>query len=165
LIRGHFSTFLTRGLGETAEKASYFLAGCWASIMAARIVLSRVLLRASGHAVITFSAVAAACGAIWVAAAGSAALAAAGMAVTGVALSGIFPTMLGLAESRFEEHSGTVFGILFTIAPSGGMIMPLLSGHLAEATGLRWVFVQAAASFLAIAMLIVPVKRADTLGS
>lgn len=165
LLGGYFSTFLTRGLGETAGTASYLLAGYWASIMLARIALSRVLIRVSGHAVVGCSAIVAAFGASWVAAAESAGIAAAGMMLTGAALSGIFPTMLGLAGGRFREHSGTVFGILITIGLCGGMLMPWLAGHLAEAAGLRWVFVQAAASFLAIAALIVSVKRADQLGS
>lgn len=162
LLGGFFSTYVTRGLGESAGKASYLLAGYWASIMVARLILSRVLLRAGGHAVIALSAVCAAFGATWIAASDNAAQAAAGIAWTGVALSGIFPTLLGLAGARFREHSGTVFGLLFAMALCGGMLMPWLAGHVAEAVGLRWVFVQAAVAFFAIAVLIVCVKRADS---
>lgn len=165
LLGGYFATFLTRGLGETAETASYLLAAYWASIMLARIALSRLLLRVSGHAVIAGAAIVAAFGASWVAAADNAGVAGAGIILTGAALSGIFPTMLGLAGARFREHSGTVFGILIAIGLCGGMLMPWLAGHLAQAAGLRWVFLQAAAAFLAISALIVAVKRVDTLGS
>ncbi len=161
LLGGYFPTHLTRGLGETAEQASRLVAGYWASIMGARIVLSRVLMRAGGHTVILWSAVTAALGATWVAAAESAGQAAAGIMLTGAALAGVFPTLLGLAGARFGEHSGTVFGILITIALCGGMLMPWLAGHLAEAAGLRWVFAQAAGAFVAIAVLIVLVKRSS----
>jgi len=52
-----------------------------------------------------------------------------------------------------------VFGILFTVALSGGMLMPWVAGHLAEAAGLRAVFVLAAANFAAIAVLTGLAKR------
>jgi fucose permease len=99
------------------------------------------------------SAIVAAAGAAIVAAAPSVAVAIAGILITGVALAGIFPTVLGMAGAAFRDHSGTVFGILFTVALSGGMLMPWIAGHLAEASGLRAVFVLAAANFAAIAVL------------
>lgn len=153
LLGGYFATFLTRVLGESPESASYLLSGYWASIMVARILLSRLLLRVGGHTVVAICALLAACGSACVAASDNAALAAAGIILTGAALSGIFPTILGLAGARFCDHSGAVFGILFTIALCGGILLPWLAGQLAEAAGLRWVFVQAAAAFAAIALL------------
>jgi fucose permease len=161
LLGGYFSTFLTRATQTPAELASYLLAAYWASIMAARILLSRILLRAGAFVVIGVSAVLAAAGSILVAVSTTMPVAAAGIVLTGAALSGIFPTVLGLAGARFRQHSGSVFGILFTIALSGGMLMPWLAGQLAETIGLRSVFVQAAGSFLAIALLNFVVRRLD----
>jgi fucose permease len=77
----------------------------------------------------------------------------------GLALAGIFPSVLGITGGRFREHSGTVFGILFTIALCGGMTIPLVAGHMAEAAGLRSVFVFASANFLAIAALGAVARR------
>ena len=82
-----------------------------------------------------------------------------GLLVTAVALAGIFPTVLGLAAAAFPTHSGTVFGILFTVALTGGMTMPWLAGELAAAVGLRAVFVLAAGSFLAVAALAAIARR------
>jgi len=161
LLGGYFSTFLTRVTQTPAELASYLLAAYWASIMAARILLSRILLRAGAFTVIGVSAALAAAGSLLVAVSATIPVAAAGIVLTGAALSGIFPTVLGLAGARFRQHSGSVFGILFTIALSGGMLMPWLAGQLAETIGLRSVFVQAAASFLAIALLNFVVRRLD----
>ena len=52
-----------------------------------------------------------------------------------------------------QEHSGTIFGLLFTIALCGGMTASWLAGYLAEAAGIRAVFVLASANFDAIAVL------------
>jgi fucose permease len=161
LLGGYFSTFLARVLQAPPEQASYLLAAYWASIMAARILLSRLLLRAGAHTVIGVSAALAAAGALLVAVSTSIGVAACGIVLTGAALSGIFPTVLGLAGARFQQHSGSVFGILFTVALSGGMLMPWLAGELAETVGMRSVFVQAATSFLAILFLNFAVRGLD----
>lgn len=153
LLGGYFTTFLTRETGMDVPAASIALAGYWASIMAARVVLSRLLLRFDGHKVILASALGSAAGSLVVFSAGSAAAAAAGIVITGLSLSGIFPTLLGIAGAEFREHSGTVFGILFTVALTGGMLVPWVAGMLAEAAGVRWVFLMASANFAAIAVL------------
>lgn len=161
LLGGYIATFLTRELSVPVGAASYVLAGYWAAMMTARMGLSRLLLHVSAPAVVLGSAGVSAIGALVIGAAGTPAVAAAGAVLTGLALGGIFPTVLGLASARFHEHSGTVFGILFTIALSGGMLVPWLSGHLAAAAGLRWVFVLAAVNFAAVAALSVAAQRAS----
>jgi MFS family permease len=83
----------------------------------------------------------------------------AGALLTAVALAGVFPSALGCVGARFEEHSGTVFGILFTAALCGGMTIPWLAGHLAEAAGLRWVFGLAAANSVAVAAAMLLARR------
>lgn len=153
LLSGYFTTFLTRDIGLGIEASSVALAGYWASIMIARVTLSRLLLRLDGHRVIMACALLAMLGAAAVAHAEDAGMAVAGILLTGLALSGIFPTVLGIAGTQFKEHSGTVFGILFMVALTGGMLMPWLSGQIAAAYGLRWVFGLAALNFAAIAAL------------
>lgn len=153
LLGGYITTYLTREAGVGIQAASVALAGYWAAIMAARVVLSRLLLRFDGHRVILVSAVCAAAGSLIVCYSGAAGGAIAGMLITGLSLSGIFPTLLGIAGSEFREHSGTVFGILFTVALSGGMLLPWVAGMLAEAAGISWVFLMASANFAAIAIL------------
>jgi fucose permease len=159
MLGGYIATFLTRELGCDVASASWILAAYWASIMAARVFLSRLLLRVSPHRVIFGGAVLSAFGAILVGSAPNAALATLGVVLTGAALAGIYPSLLGIAGTRFREHSGTVFGILFTIALAGGMTMPWLAGQLAEAAGLRSVFALVAGSFAAVATLDVVARR------
>jgi FHS family glucose/mannose:H+ symporter-like MFS transporter len=159
LLGGYFSTFLTNEMTVTVADASYLLAAYWASIMIARVLLSRVVVRAGAHQVVLGGAVLAAAGAVGVASAPSVTVAVAAIVLTGVALAGIFPTVLGIAGAAFRDHSGTVFGILFTVALTGGMTMPWVAGHLAASAGLRAVFVLAAFNFTAIAMLNAAARR------
>lgn len=153
-LGGYISSFLTHELQLPIAAASYGLAAYWASIMVGRLVLSRLLLRLRPPLVVLGSAIVSAAGALLIATATVPAQAIAGVIVTGLALAGIFPTVLGVAGARHAEHSGTVFGILFTIALSGGMTIPWAAGHLAEAAGLRWVFVLVAGNFAAVGALM-----------
>lgn len=159
LLGGYFATFLTRELAAPVAQASYMLAAYWAAIMVSRVALGRALLHFGAHRVVFASAALACAGALLVAAARTRSAAIAGMLVTGLALAGIFPTVLGIAGAAFREHSGTVFGILFTIALTGGMTVPWVAGHVAESAGLRFVFVLAATNFAAIAALSAAARR------
>jgi fucose permease len=153
LLGGYIATFLTREIGMSLAAASYALAAYWGSIMLARIVLSRLLLRVSPGTVVVSGALVAASAALAIGFAFSPAVAIAVIVITGLALAGIFPSVLGITGARFRERSGTVFGILFTIALCGGMTIPWVAGHLADTMGLRWVFGFAALNFLAVAVL------------
>jgi FHS family glucose/mannose:H+ symporter-like MFS transporter len=161
LLGGYFATFLTQELTVPVERASYLLAAYWAAIMVSRLLLSRVLLRLGPDRIVLGSALAAAAGALIVGSADSTSVALTGILITGMALAGIFPTVLGVAGAAFRDHSGTVFGILFTVALTGGMTMPWLAGHLAASTGLRNVFLLAAGNFVMIAGLSGLSRRAQ----
>jgi fucose permease len=168
LLGGYFASFLTERFAVSLSAASYVLAGYWAALMVARLVLARVLLRHDGHMVILWCALTAAAGCLLTGLAVSPLMAGASMLLTGAALAGIFPTVLGIAGARFKEHSGTVFGLLFTVALAGGMTIPSVAGQLGQVAGLRAVFWLAAAGFLAIAVLnrIIPrTARPDALVS
>ena len=80
-------------------------------------------------------------------------LAVAMVVALGAALAGIFPAVLGVAGSRFPAHSGTVFGILFTMALSGGMTLPWVTGQAAAAWGLRTALGLVVLQFLAVLAL------------
>jgi fucose permease len=150
LLGGYLSTYLAREQGATIASASWMLALFWASIMAARVALSRALLRADGPRVVLGSAAGAALGCVILAVAPNTAVAAAGLVLTGLSLASIFPTVLGVAGAHFVEHSGTVFGILFTVALTGGMTLPWLAGQMAEPLGVRAAFWLAGTGFAAI---------------
>ncbi len=158
-LGGYTSSFLTRELRIPVEAASYLLAIYWGAIMTARIGLSRLLLKARGEKVIGWSAIAAAAGIGLLLAAPSAPVAAVALAVVGAGFASIFPTTLGLAGARFQAFSGTVFGILFAIALSGGMTLPWAVGQVSQAFGLRTGLVLSIWACFMIVVLEVVISR------
>jgi len=165
-LGGFISTYVTSDIGVgSVAVASWVLAGYWAAIMASRAVLSRTPLRSDPYGRLRICAGGAALGALLAAAAPvvpwATPVIACAVALCGWSLAGIYPTALGVAGARFESHSGTVFGMLFAVALSGGMILPWTAGQIGGAAGLRWVFLVIAASFVAIAGLSVLAARVD----
>src|SRR5579885_3671920 len=77
----------------------------------------------------------------------------------GRGVASIYPTTLGLAGTRFEEYSGTVFGILFAVALVGGMSLPWALGQIGAARGLRTALALPVAAFLAIFLLQTVISR------
>lgn len=151
---GFVSTYLTREMGvESVAAASWILAAYWTALIVSRIVLSRIALAAEPYRVLVWSAGGACAGAAVAAAAPGAAVAAIGIVLAGWALAGVFPTALGIVGARYKTHSGTVFGILFAVALSGGMMLPWAAGRIGAAAGLRWSFAMIAAAFAAILVL------------
>jgi fucose permease len=152
-LGGYISTYLTRDMSLPVATASWILVGYWASMMIARAILSRIMLNADPNRVVLVCAVGAGAGSLGIALAPGPALATAFIVLTGLAIAGLFPTVLGIAGARFQDHSGTVFGMLLTIALAGGMTLPWVSGQTAEALGLRWVFALVACAFGVIAVM------------
>jgi fucose permease len=160
LLGGYVASFLTREVGLSVASASYALAAYWGSIMLGRFVLSRVLPQTSPGTVVVRGAAVAAIGTALVPFAFTPAFAVAAVLLSALALAGIFPSVLGLVGSRYHERSGTVFGILFTVALTGGMTIPWLAGQVADTSGIRWVFAMASAGFVVIALLGAAGRRA-----
>lgn len=152
-LGGYLGSYLTREAAFSIREASYWLAGYWASVMVARVAWSRLLLRVKGPAVVAGSALGTAVGVALLAAAHTRGAVALGVILTGISTAGIYPTVLAQAGARFQEHSGTVFGILFAVALTGGMTMPWAVGQVAQTHGLRVGLLAAVAAALAICAL------------
>ncbi|MBI1898066.1 MAG: MFS transporter [Acidobacteria bacterium] len=159
ILGGYLSLFLTRETGASISAASYLLAGFWASIMVARLLLSRILLRVDGYLLVLLSAGGAAASAALLLGTRNQAACFAAIVLLGVSAAGIYPTILGIAGSRFRENSGAVFGILFAIALAGGMSMPWGVGQLARAHGLRTALWLVVVNFAAVLVLGLAVRR------
>jgi fucose permease len=151
-LGGFISLYFTHDLAVvSASEVSWILAAYWASIMLSRAVLGRLSLGIDQYRILLWCACGATAGAALAGLAPGPGLAALAIVVCGASLSGVYPTALGIVGSRFQSHSGTVFGILFAIALAGGMILPWAAGHLGGAAGLRWVLGMMAAAFAGIA--------------
>lgn len=159
VIGGFLPTFLTTEIGAAVSAASYLFAGYWAALIVARVALSRLLLRVPGESLVPFCAA----GSLLITTGliATQTLVPAGVAVIalGFTISGIFPTVLGIAGAAFREASGTVFGLLFTAALTGGMAAPWLAGRLAEAAGLRWGLSLLLAAFTGIVFVSLLIRR------
>jgi fucose permease len=134
-LGGFITTHLMRSLGAAVATASWMLALYWAAMMAGRVVLSRLLLGVSGHALILASAAGVAASLGLLVAAPSLTVAGAAIALLGFSLAAIYPTCLGLAGARYASHSGTVFGLLIGFSLTGGMSVPWLTGRVSAARG------------------------------
>ncbi|MBL8292600.1 MAG: MFS transporter, partial [Bryobacterales bacterium] len=153
ILGGFISAYLTREFSVSVSTASWALAGYWAAVISSRIILSRALLSTSPYRVLAASAAAACVAAVLASIAPSPLWAVMAIVAVGFALGGIYPTVLGIMGSAFRDHSGTVFGILFTVALSGGILLPWATGQAAQALGLRVVFAIVAAAFAAVLLL------------
>jgi fucose permease len=153
ILGGYATTLLTREVGMSVAAASYALAGYWAALMLTRAWLGRGRSLLSGYRLVVASAVASAVAVALLTSATRPALAVAMTVAVGATLAGIFPTVLAVAGARFPAHSGTVFGLLFTMALAGGMTLPWVTGQLAAAWGLRPALGLVVVQFLAIATL------------
>ncbi len=150
-LGGFITTHLTQSLGAQMSTASWMLALYWGAMMSGRVVLSRLLLRISGHTLILASAAGVAASLGLLVAARSLGVAGGAITLLGFSLAAIYPTCLGLAGARYASHSGTVFGILIGISLTGGMSLPWLVGRVSAtrgvAAGLSLPIVGAAAIF------------------
>jgi MFS transporter, FHS family, glucose/mannose:H+ symporter len=159
LLGGYVTTFLMRNLGASVATASYLLTAYWGALMIGRVILSRVLLRASGGALILASALGVAASVALLIFASALTVAAVAVVLLGFSIAAIFPTTLGLAGARYPSHSGTVFSILIGVALSGGMTLPWVAGQLAGSYGIRAGLLLAMVSALAIAGLELTAAR------
>lgn len=142
VLSGFIATFVTSVLGGSVQTASYVLALYWATILLARIAMSRILLRVPAIYVLIVAALGSAAGVAVLAGARSIGGAIAGTVVLGAFISCIFTTTLGVAGARFRSYLGTVFGILFGMSLAGGMSLPVLFGRFAQNAGLRTALLQ-----------------------
>ncbi len=150
ILGGYTTTLLTSEIGMSVGAASYALAGYWAALMLTRAWLGTGRSPLNGPRLVLASAAVSAVATALLVAAPRPPLAVAMVVVLGATLAGIFPAVLGVAGSRFPAHSGTVFGLLFTMALSGGMTLPWVTGQAAAAWGLRSALALVVAQFLAV---------------
>ena len=122
-IGGWTSTFVNT-IGYSARTATLVLASYWAALMVSRILAARVLQAIGKSQLILVSAVSSLLGCAALLSTRSLILLFAGTALIGLSCGPIFPTTLAIAGDRYSQRAGTVFGLLFSIALIGGMLLP-----------------------------------------
>jgi fucose permease len=150
---GYISTLLAQDLGLPLRTVSWVTAAYWAALMLARIVLSRAARHVAPAHIVIGSALGAAAAMAVLARARQPEVAIVATIAAAAAMAGVFPTVLGMVGARYPAYTGTVFGLLFTAALTGGVTLPWVTGQVAGAYGLRTALWLTVASFLAVAAL------------
>ena len=135
-IGGWTSTFVNT-IGYSARTATLVLATYWAALMVSRVVAARVLQGMGKSHLVLIIALISLLGCAVLLATRSLLLLFTGTALIGVSYGPIFPTTLAIAGDRYSERAGTVFGLLFSIALTGGMLFPWTVGQVSQRLTVR----------------------------
>ncbi len=159
-IGGWTSSYLGAA-GANARTATWVLAGYWAALMTGRLLASRLLSRISKTQLVLASSIGAAAGCALVISTRSLAGMAAGVALAGISFAAIYPTTLAIAGDRYSHLAGTVFGLLFSVGLTGGMLFPWAIGHLSQPFGMSRSLLLPVASSLVICVLVVVIRSRE----
>jgi fucose permease len=135
-LSGWITTYIGH-MGWPARTATAILAGYWTAAIAGRAMFAALSRSVEKKWLVAACGVGTMGGCGLLMASQSLVWLTAAAIVTSVAISGIFPTTLAMVGDRYQRHAGTVFGLVFTISGLGGMISPVILGHLSQAHGVR----------------------------
>ncbi len=146
---GWLSSFITREFAMSGSRAAVILSLYWLGMMGARIVLNRILKKASHARVFIASVLIAFCGTVSLILSGTVVAASAGVILLGIGLAAAYPIILGYVGSMYPDISGTAFSIVLVMALVGGMVIPYGMGILGAYFGFRASFVVVSVSLVA----------------
>ena len=135
-IGGWTSTYVN-GAGYSPRAATLALAAYWAALMLSRILAARMLHAFAKSSLVAWSATISLIGCAILLTAHLFWFFMLGTALIGLSYGPIFPTTLAIAGDRYSKRAGTVFGLLFSIALIGGMLLPWAVGQVSQQFGLR----------------------------
>jgi fucose permease len=135
-IGGWTSTYVNRA-GYSPRAATLVLATYWAALMLSRILAARLLQAIEKSQLVAASTLLALVGCAILLTSHSLVLFIVGTALIGLSYGPVFPTTLAIAGDRYSKRAGTVFGLLFSIALMGGMLMPWSVGQVSQRLSLR----------------------------
>jgi fucose permease len=137
-IGGWTSTYASAS-GFSPRTATLVLAGYWAALMLSRMMVAFLFRTTSKTKLVLMSALLSLVGCVILLLAHSLPALVLGVTMIGLSYGPIFPTALAIAGDRYT-NTGTVFGLLFSIALLGGMFSPWTVGqfsqHLSVRTGM-----------------------------
>jgi len=156
---GWLTTYLVETLSLTPARAAFYLSGFWGALVLGRLTASWALSRLRPFTLVQIGAASAGLFLALLLAVSHAAAAFLLSCLVGFAMAFIFPTVMGEATRRFPQFSGTVIGVLLTLALTGGMLAPWVAGLLGEAFGITLVLVLPVAGFFAVFCCQTLIKR------
>jgi MFS transporter, FHS family, glucose/mannose:H+ symporter len=159
-IGGWTSTYANAS-GFSARTATLILAGYWAALMISRILVASVFRRVSKTVLVLASGVLSLAGCGLLLSGHSLLTFSLGVAVIGLTYGPIFPTALAIAGDRYA-NTGTVFGLLFSIALIGGMALPWTVGQTSQHFSVRSGMLVPLIGAVGICVLAVLIKARET---
>jgi fucose permease len=151
-IGGWTSTYVNSA-GFSPRAATLALAVYWAALMVGRI-LAAPMLRAIGKLqLVAASALLSLAGCAVLLTSHLFSFLVLGTVLIGLSYGPVFPTTLAIAGDRFPKQAGTVFGLLFSIALIGGMLLPWTVGQVSQGLGVRMGMVVPGIGAIAITVL------------
>ena len=135
-IGGWTSTYVDSA-GYSPRSATLVLAAYWAALMLSRMLAARVLQGIGKSQLVAASALISLVGCAILLIAHSLIPFVVGTALIGLSYGPVFPTTLAIAGDRYSRRPGTVFGLLFSIALIGGMLLPWAVGQVSQRLTVR----------------------------
>jgi len=160
-IGGWISTYVG-WMGGSPRVATWILTGFWAALMAGRLVAARLLRTVSKSGLIFVSGIGSAAGCLLLVASRSLAVMAVAAVIVGFSCAAIYPTTLAMAADRYQRLAGTIFGLLFAVGLTGGMLFPWAIGHVSQPWGLRASMVLPLAGALAVCGMVTVIRARAT---
>lgn len=135
-IGGWTSTYVD-STGHSPRIATLVLAAYWGALMLGRMLAAPVLRGIKKSRLIVGTGMVSLVGCVVLVSARSLGALFVGAAVIGLSYGPIFPTTLAIAGDRYSKRAGTVFGLLFSIALIGGMVLPPAVGNVSQRAGVH----------------------------
>jgi fucose permease len=135
-IGGWTSTYVNSA-GYSPRTATLVLAAYWAALMLSRILAARMLRAIGKSHLVAASALLSLVGCAILLTSQLLILLMVGTALIGLSYGPVFPTTLAIAGDRYSKQAGTVFGLLFSIALIGGMLLPWAVGQVSQRFSIR----------------------------
>jgi fucose permease len=158
-LGGWSAQYVREVLGLSEERSILLLSLFWVGMVAARLVLTRLLRSSpSARVYLVFLAVALV-GAVMLLAVPNPVCAAGGLFLVGFGLSAGYPILLGYLGALYHDLTGTAFSAVFVMALIGGSTLPYLTGVLGGWQGLRASLIVVPIGVLAQAGLFLGLRR------
>lgn len=157
-IGGWTSTYVGE-TGASPQVATWVLAGYWAALMAGRLLSANLVNKVGKERLVLWSAIGSAAGAAILFMAPSLTALALGAIIIGLSFAAIYPTTLAMAADQYQRNAGTIFGLLFAVGLTGGMLFPWALGHISQAAGVRAGMVLPLIGAVMITLIVLVIRR------
>jgi len=137
MINNWTTTYLIAVKGFPENTALFYLTIFVIAFTCGRLLLGFLLRKLSSYLMIYISSLTALAGGILIFITHLKLLIISGMILIGLGLAAGFPIILGLIGGRYTRWSGTAFGIAFTIALIGNMIINYVIGAITQRWGMH----------------------------